>query len=156
MQAVARVKGLDERNRRGAPRRQLSLGALLSETGGDAVVHDLSATGVLIETRANLATFEQLQLDLPEVGMTIATVMWNSGSFYGCELHKPLPQAAISAALLRSPFTPLATRAEVTEAPGEEASEVEDDRLAFGVRLRIILGLSLALWALILWAAGVF
>jgi len=153
MQAAARLERLEARNRRSAPRRQLSLGAVLPGRGTKAVIHDLSTTGILIETRAELATFEQLQLQLPEAGEVVATVMWNSGQYYGCEFHNPIPQAAISAALLRSPF------ALSDPAPTETAHEVDepevDDHYSFGVRLRVIVAASLALWALILWAAGI-
>jgi PilZ domain-containing protein len=155
MQAVARLERVESRNRRSSPRRQLSLGAMLPETGDDAVIHDLSTTGILIETGADLATFEQLQLDLPEAGPVVATVIWNSGHYFGCEFHQPIPQAAISAALLRSPFAePRAQVPAVTEEENE-AEEVADDRYSLGVRLRANLGLSLVLWALILWGIGV-
>ncbi len=157
MHALARLERVESRNRRGAPRRQLSLGALLPETGDEAVIHDLSATGMLIETKADLVTFEQLHLDLPEVGPTVATVMWNSGHYFGCEFHGPIPQVAISAALLRSPFNATATAATVAVANEDlDQAEAKDDRYPFRVRLRVILGLSIALWMLILWAAGVF
>jgi hypothetical protein len=155
MQALGRLERIESRNRRAAPRRQLSLGAVLPETGDKAVILDLSTTGMLIETRADLATFEQLHLELPEVGPTVATVMWNSGHYFGCEFHASIPQAAISAALLQSPFaltTPAVTPAVEDE---EVEAEVADDRYPLGVRLRAILGLSALLWALILWAVGV-
>jgi hypothetical protein len=156
MQALARLERIESRNRRVAPRRQLTLGAVLPETGDKAVILDLSTTGILIETRADLATFEQLHLELPEVGPTVATVMWNSGQYFGCEFHTPIPQAAISAALLQSPFT-LTSPAATPAVDDEEADKVDlaDDRYPLGVRLRVILGLSIVLWALILWAVGV-
>jgi hypothetical protein len=155
MQAVARLERLETRNRRSAPRRKLSLGAVLADTGDEAVIHDLSTTGILIETRAGLATFEQLQLELPETGQVVATVMWNSGQYFGCEFHKPIPQAAISAALLQSPFDQ-SSAAPPAETPGEDdETEEADDRYPFGVRLRVIVGASLTLWALILWVAGI-
>lgn len=141
MQALARLERVESRNRRAAPRRQLSLGAVLPGTGDKVVILDLSTTGMLIETRADLATFEQLHLELPEVGPAVATVMWNSGHYFGCEFHAPIPQAAISAALLQSPFT-LTTPA---IRPAVEDEEVETDfakdRYPLGVRLRAILGL---------------
>jgi hypothetical protein len=156
MQALARLERIESRNRRAAPRRQLSLGAVLPETGDKAVILDLSTTGMLIETKADLATFEQLHLELPEVGPIVATVMWNSGHYFGCEFHAPIPQAAISAALLQSPFT-LTAPAVTPAVEDEDADEAElaDDRYPLGVRLRVILGLSVVLWALILWAVGV-
>ena len=156
MQTLARLERVESRNRRSAPRRELSLGMVLPETGDEVLIHDLSATGMLIETSADLATFEQLQLDLPEVGKTVATVMWNSGRYFGCEFHRPIPKAAISAALLQSPFEqPAAALPAATQQDEiDDESEVEDDRFPLGVRLRVILGSSLVLWALILWAVG--
>jgi hypothetical protein len=154
MQAVAHLERVESRNRRSSPRRQLSLGAVLPGTGDEAVIHDLSTTGILIETKADLATFEQLQLELPEAGTVVATVVWNSGHYFGCEFHKPISRAAISAALLRNPVAEhlLAT----SEAQAEKTEEaIADDRYPFGVRLRVILGASLGLWAIILWAVGV-
>jgi hypothetical protein len=118
------------------------------------MILDLSATGMLIETKADLATFEQLQLELPEVGPTVATVIWNSGDYYGCEFHQPLPTSAVSAALLRSPFD---QTGESSAATAEEADEAElaDDRFPLGLRLRVICGSALLLWGLILWVFGI-
>jgi hypothetical protein len=132
---------------------------VLPETGDEAVVLDLSSTGILIETTADLATYEQLQLHLPEVGEVVATVMWNSGQYFGCELHNPIPQAAVSAALLRSPFNqpaelPVEPGNEDTVDVAEAEAQAQDDRFPLSVRLSVILGLSLVLWALILWGAG--
>ena len=62
MQALARLERIESRNRRAAPRRKLSLGAILREKGDEAIIHDLSTTGLLVETQADLATFEQLHL----------------------------------------------------------------------------------------------
>src|SRR5690348_5894958 len=155
MHALARIERLESQNRRSAQRRQLSLGAVLPDTGDEAVIHDLSTTGILIHTGADLATFEQLQLDLPEAGPIVATVIWSSGQYFGCEFHQPLSQASVSAALLRSPFTRPATETASAIENEEEAAEIGGDRYPLAVRLRVILGASLLLWALILWAAGV-
>jgi len=152
MQAVARLERQDARNRRTAARRRLTLGAVLSGKGDKAVIHDLSTTGILIETGADLATFEQVQIDLPEAGSRVATVIWNSGQYFGCEFHEPIPQAAISAALLRNPILASAIPDATAGEESDEAAAV-DDRYPLPVRLRVIIGASLALWALILWAA---
>ena len=152
MQAVARVQTKQARNQRATSRRPLKLGAKLVGTRHETVIHDLSETGILIETEADLATFEQLQLDLPEMGPTLATVMWSSGRFFGCEFHQPLGRAAISAALLRNPIVHrlLAAEDTGTKTEVEEEPDVADDRHPFSVRLRVLLGLTLTLWALIL------
>jgi len=160
MQTLARLERLESRNRRVSPRRQLSLGAVLPETGDEAVILDLSSTGILIETDADLTTFEQLQLDLPEAGTVVATVMWNSGRYYGCEFHRPLGQAAVSAAMLRSPFEgpqePAPSVASALAALEEAFEAEEDDRYPLGTRLRFIFGASILTWALILGVVATF
>jgi hypothetical protein len=88
-------------NRRTALRRSLRLKAVLADCDVEIVIHDISATGMLIQTAHELAPGETLTLDLPERGSTAATVAWNSGSYYGCEFELSLPAAAVSAAVLR-------------------------------------------------------
>jgi hypothetical protein len=92
--------------RRGAARRALRLDV---ETNGASrgaahvTIHDLSLTGVLIETSTPLAVGETFEVDLPEAGNVQASVVWMSGEFYGCQFAAPISTAALSAALLRSP-----------------------------------------------------
>jgi PilZ domain len=70
---------------------------------GRVMIHDLSLTGVLIETSTPLAPSETFEVDLPQVGKIETTVVWNSGEFYGCQFKEPISTAALSAALLQSP-----------------------------------------------------
>ncbi|GAA4743964.1 hypothetical protein GCM10023264_06490 [Sphingomonas daechungensis] len=117
------------------------------------VIHDISTTGVLLQTAAKLEPFDDFEIDLPAIGATSAFVVWNSGEYFGCEFANPVSRAAVSAALLRSPIVKPDTAVAV-----EEESEVDDppdDRFALGTRLRAILGISIALWAVILWLVGV-
>ena len=88
-------------DRRGWTRRSLSLVSSLQSTGSDVTIHDVSATGLLIETTAELAVFDDLEIELPEAGFTPALVVWSSGKFYGCQFKQRISQAAISASLLR-------------------------------------------------------
>ncbi len=139
-------------DRRGWTRRSLSLVSSL-QAGSDVTIHDVSATGLLIETTAELAVFDDLEIELPEAGLTPALVVWSSGRFYGCQFKQRISQAAISAALLRSPPPqPLeapvhyATEARETEPPFDE------DKASLTVRLRVIFGGAILLWALIIWA----
>ena len=161
MLAVATFQPVKNRNRRGASRRTLHLDISLGATGETVTIHDLSTTGVLVETAAGLARFEELAMELPEVGTTRATVVWSSGRFFGCQFHDVLPKSAVSAALLRGSFEPRSpTPASHHPAPqqlkeDDEAPGYADDRLPFAVRLRVILGTSIALWALILWGLSV-
>jgi len=153
IQALARLERLQAQSRRGASRLKLSLDSSLGGSGDDVVIHDLSSTGILIETAANLRKNAQLEVDLPEIGATVATVVWSSGDFFGCQFAKPIPKAALSAALLRNPFEPAAVPEPVDEAA--DAEEFKDDRAPYAVRLRVIIGSAILLWALILWAVGV-
>ena len=42
------------------------------------------------------------EVELPHAGSVEATVIWNSGEFYGCQFELPISPAALSAALLKS------------------------------------------------------
>jgi hypothetical protein len=93
-------------SRRSAARRTLrlqALGATASQPDAQVVIHDLSLTGLLIETSAGLAAGERIDVEIPEAGPTEAKVVWNSGRFYGCKFRRPIPPAALSSAILRSP-----------------------------------------------------
>ena len=140
-------------NRRYAPRRALRLGSFIHGSGADAVVHDLSVTGLLLEASADLVTGERLIVELPEYGPALATVVWTSSRFFGCEFQEPIPAAAISAALLRTPQIGSSSAIEET-APGSSVEHSIDADMASGkfslrVRLIIVVGLGLLAWALI-------
>jgi PilZ domain len=170
MAISARLQHVPAADRRSSPRRKLSLGSSLQAIGDAVTILDFSATGMLIETAAELLPFDAFQIDLPEVGFTQAVIIWNSGRYYGCELNEPLPQAAISAALLRSapaltvdqlplPIEPAARRSVATDVVEASALEdlrtyeaFEDDKAPLTVRLRVIFGSAIVLWSLILWA----
>jgi hypothetical protein len=85
---------------RRSARRSLRLGLA---SGADSVtIHDLSLTGALIETSGAMLVGATFEFELPQAGTVQATVVWNSGEFYGCEFERPIPSAALSAALLQS------------------------------------------------------
>ena len=93
-------------NRRASARRTLRLqaiGTTSSQSAAEVTIHDLSLTGLLIETAADLASDERIDVELPEVGLTEARVVWSSGRFFGCKFQRPIPAAALSSATLRSP-----------------------------------------------------
>jgi hypothetical protein len=92
--------------RRASLRRSLRLDTQSDDVAHGAAqvtIHDLSLTGVLIETSTPLRSGETFEVDLPQTGKVEASVVWSSGEFYGCEFKKPISTAALSAALLRSP-----------------------------------------------------
>lgn len=154
MSVEARLEIGVARNRRIASRRALRLGATSSGAGEQVVIHNISATGMLIQTAADLEILEMLEVELPEVGDTRAQVAWRSDDYFGCQFLKPIPKAAVSAAVLRG----AARDADATESDGEKnepQSVARGSEFTFGTKLRVIVGISIALWALILWAAGV-
>ena len=150
MQAYARLERVQSAGRRGSSRLKLSLDSSLAGSGEEVVIHDLSPGGILVETSASLRRGARLEVDLPELGATQAKVVWNSGDYFGCQFDKPIPKAALSAALLRNPFKPA-----VGESADEATDDFVDDRAPFAVQMRVILGSAAVLWALILWVTGV-
>jgi len=150
MQAYARLERVQSASRRGSSRLKLSLDSSLAGSGEEVVIHDLSPGGILVETSASLRKGARLEVDLPELGATQARVVWNSGDYFGCQFDRPIPKAALSAALLRNPFKPA-----VGESADEATDDFVDDRAPFAVQMRVILGSAAVLWALILWGTGV-
>ncbi len=91
-------------DRRRTVRRALRLG---TGAGGDEVIiHDLSLTGALLETAAPMLVGASFEVDLPRVGPVEASVIWNSGEYYGCQFALPITPATLSAALLQAEAQP--------------------------------------------------
>jgi transcriptional regulator with XRE-family HTH domain len=131
---------LEQRRRavesRVGPRRKLRLttpGASALGTTMNVIVHDLSETGLLLQTSGQLSVGERIEVVLPHAGATEANVVWASNEFFGCRFEKRISRAALSAAqLLSGPQQDFALddRLEPTqETAGEES---------FGTRLRRI------------------
>jgi len=146
-------------NSRSASRRKLSLvarGATAAQEFATVVIHDLSETGVLIETKVPLAPGEPLEIDIQEAGTAAATVVWNSGSFYGCQFERRLPKAAVSAAILRNAARPpavesLPTLAAKTAGPAEQTAA----KWSVPARMGLLVTFGAATWAalgLLVWA----
>lgn len=135
-------------NRRYAPRRTLTLGSVLQESGGSAVIRDLSVSGLSLETADPLSVGEKLLVDLPLNGATCATVVWRDGSLFGCEFEESVSAAAISAALLRAqPEAPEDTPSSDIAADVEHHPETE---WSAARKMWVVIGLSLASWAVVL------
>ena len=87
------------------PRRILHLdaqGALPSGAKTNVRVHNLSTTGLLLETTILLTIGERIEIDLPHAAATWARVIWTSDDLSGCQFEEPITAAALSAAQLRS------------------------------------------------------
>jgi transcriptional regulator with XRE-family HTH domain len=99
-------------------------GALASGAAANVLVHNVSATGLLIESDVALMPDETIEIDLPHAGPTLARIVWASGRLFGCQFEAPVSAAALSAAQLRS-----AVAAPVGLAPPSGGE-------SFGLRLR--------------------
>jgi len=114
-------------------RRKLHLQTAAAAGSGDAmnvVVHDISETGLLLQTSAQLAVGEKIEIMLPEAGPTAATVVWASNEFFGCRFEEEISTATISAARLQSGPQPVAVSIEPAPATDSNPNE------SFGARLR--------------------
>lgn len=106
MAILARLEEEGSSERRRSARRRLQLitqGATSSSPDIAVVIHDLSVSGLLVETFAPFSVGERVELDLPQSGAAEAVIVWNSGRFYGCKFVGPISTGAVSAALLLSP-----------------------------------------------------
>jgi hypothetical protein len=117
-------------DRRRTVRRSLHLG--LGGSGEPVTVHDLSLTGALIETSIPMLVGAMFEIELPQAGKVEATVVWNSGEYYGCQFELPIAPSALSAALLQA--TPRTTQnSNLNPDPLNELKELnaEVERLAW-------------------------
>jgi DNA-binding XRE family transcriptional regulator len=127
-----------------AARRRLRLeseGATASGEPARVLIHNISTTGLLIESAAILAEGERIELTLPEVGTVSAHIVWMSESFYGCRFETPLPTSALGT---------LELYARVIAPPAPMRAEASDTLPVRIARLRKEQGLTLeALAALV-------
>lgn len=121
-------------NRRYAARRHLRLATALGPTNASAMIHDLSVTGMLLETAEEALIDDLLLVEIPNVGHVPATVVWNSGRFFGCKFDQPISVAAVSSALLQNPVSnPNSGRGvaddETSGSPPLNIEEAQSDKL---------------------------
>lgn len=91
-------------------RRRLQLkvsGALATGDAAEVLIHNVSATGLLLETETALGEGERIDIDLPELGLTPATIVWADEKFHGGHFDSPLSAGTLSALELRSAAAPL-------------------------------------------------
>ncbi len=94
-----------QHDERRAVRHQLLLetsGALPSGAEANVVVHNVSSTGMLLETALPLGREQRIEVDLPEAGKVWAQVAWSSGMLFGCQFDTPLSVGSLSATQLRA------------------------------------------------------
>jgi transcriptional regulator with XRE-family HTH domain len=98
----------------------------------NVVVHDLSETGLLLQTSAQLSVGEKIEVVLPHAGPTAANVVWGSNEFFGCRFEKRISRATVSASQLQSGPEATAEASEDNPVPLGDP----DLKESFGARLR--------------------
>jgi transcriptional regulator with XRE-family HTH domain len=81
-----------------------TLVTLESDSAGisdEAIIRNISPTGVLLETSQPVAMGQMIHIDLGAAGRQEATVRWVDGKLLGCQFPEPLTKSRISAALLQ-------------------------------------------------------
>lgn len=157
---------IDEDDRAGVRYRLLLDASIEHDRDGltDVVIHDLSATGLLLETKASLPEQSEITIDLPGAGTAVARIVWSSGTFRGGQFSAPLTETAVKVAHRQSKVVwPAFGHAGGPQARGEKALDrtvddvvqvqqprndliVHTDRLPTGVSIPIMILVSSSLW----------
>lgn len=146
--SIGPVGDLRKRSRRDLV---LRVGASVRDTvAADVVIHNLSTTGLLMETDADLSQGEAFIVEVPHAGPVRATVVWAGERMFGCTFEQAITPAAVSAALLRAPIAAAPSREEVASPPRHESLSGD---LPPHKKFWIVAGLALFAWAAII-AAG--
>ncbi|WP_082660362.1 helix-turn-helix domain-containing protein [Sphingopyxis sp. H050] len=97
--------GTSVASKRRSARRNAPLLVRGTTRSGDAIellIHNISESGVLVESDAPLAIDERIDVELPHAGLVQARLVWKSGQLFGCQFDAPISPAAVSAAQLQS------------------------------------------------------
>ncbi len=90
-------------------RRKLSLlasGLRHDGTGLEVQIHNISGTGLLLESDIKLTAGDRIEIELPHAGDITAVVIWASGRLFGCQFEGPVSPATLSAVELKSAIGP--------------------------------------------------
>ena len=141
---------------RGSERFRLRLdspGQAQTSGASGVTVHELSASGFLIETDAPLALDSPITFELPVAGVVAGEIVWGSGNYFGGQFRTPLSRDALGAALAASRvvwpnFAPTSAVRRTPAALLDQAS-AQEEVLPLSTRIQIIVGSSLLLWSVI-------
>lgn len=90
---------------RGSSRRELRLetiGTFPEGSLANVTVHNISSSGMLLETSLSVEDGELLSVELPDVGAVEARVVWVSGSLIGCVFENEIGAGVLAASQLRA------------------------------------------------------
>ncbi|MBL0916233.1 MAG: helix-turn-helix domain-containing protein [Sphingopyxis sp.] len=97
--------GASVASKRRSARRNAPLLVRGTTRSGDAIellIHNISESGILVESEAPLAIDERIEIELPHAGPVQARMVWKSGELFGCQFDAPISPATLSAAQLQS------------------------------------------------------
>lgn len=155
---------------RGHERLRVHLGAVRVDLSAEAsalTVHDVSASGILLETDQKLVAGSRIIVEFPLSLRRQARVVWASNNFYGAQFTQALSPSELgiiySASQVVWPnFSRDARSAPRDPRQGQDHSASADnpvgrdslgasseDRLSLSTRLKIIFGFTTFSWALI-------
>lgn len=106
-------------------RRKLSLlasGVRHDGTGLEVQIHNISGTGLLLESDVKLAAGDRIEIELPHAGDITAVVIWASGRLFGCQFEGPVSPATLSAVELKSAIDAAAA---IVPAPSSDDDQAE-------------------------------
>ncbi|MEP3052394.1 MAG: helix-turn-helix transcriptional regulator [Erythrobacter sp.] len=155
-------RGSEGDSQRLGARRELLLqtsGVLPDGISENVTVHNISATGMLLQTAGSLVEGEELAIELPDLGLVVSKIVWVSGTLYGCAFDQSLSSAALAAIELRagSPIAPSETYAAPTpsrpaETLGRKLNRLRKERSLTLAQVAAQLGVSKpTVWA---WEKG--
>lgn len=160
---VLHARFADASEQRASDRKVLRLEAPAATPAGDGDIQilNLSRTGMLVGSATGLTVGAAIEVEMPGGTRHRAEVVWQDTDLIGCRFSKPLSQATLSAALLRSaPASPSDADVSLVVDKGalarlsehwdfeHEVAEAREPGLALGTRLWVIIGLGLASWAI--------
>ncbi|WP_447750340.1 helix-turn-helix domain-containing protein [Sphingopyxis fribergensis] len=124
-------------DKRDDARRKLSLlasGQRHDGSGIEVQIHNISGTGLLLESDVKLASGDRIEIELPHAGDITAVVIWASGRLFGCRFEGPVSPATLSAVELKSAIAPAPDVAPEPAVEEDRVEPVADDD--FGGRLQ--------------------
>lgn len=70
---------------------------LVSAHDGDypLMLVNLSTTGMLLSSPRALNVGDNVRVELPEIGSTVAQVVWSDTDEYGCQFLEPIPESVV-------------------------------------------------------------
>jgi hypothetical protein len=149
---------------RGTERYRIRSGAVRRDHGSDIspiTILEVSTSGFLLETNQPLEAGSSIVVELTENLCREASVVWQSGRFHGAQFAQHLNPLELKHILAASPvvwpnfgnegaggsFTRRTTQCKQLIYDTEVADE---EKLPLGTRLRIMVGITAALWGMII------